>query len=38
VTIDPYTDPTTGLLRNLLGITDADRLCEAEAGLSLVLM
>lgn len=38
MTVDPYTDPTTGLLRNRLGITDADRLREAEAGLSLAAL
>jgi cell filamentation protein len=35
LTVDPYLDPRTGLLRNRLGITDAARLREAEAGLSL---
>ncbi len=38
MTADPYTDPTTGLLRNRLGITDVDRLREAEAGLSLAAL
>ncbi|MGH9063654.1 MAG: Fic/DOC family protein [Acidimicrobiales bacterium] len=28
---DPYLDPTTGLLRNLLGINDAGELARAEA-------
>lgn len=35
MTVDPYLDPQTGLLRNRLGITEAGRLREAEAGLSL---
>ena len=38
MTVDPYADPTTGLLRNCLGIGDADRLREAEAGLSLAAL
>ena len=38
VTVDPYADPKTGLLRNRLGIDDADRLREAEAGLSLAAL
>ncbi|MGH9070883.1 MAG: Fic/DOC family protein [Acidimicrobiales bacterium] len=28
---DPYLDPATGLLRNLLGITDANQLAQVEA-------
>jgi cell filamentation protein len=35
VTADPYVDPTTGLLRNRLGIDEPDRLHEVEAGLTL---
>ena len=31
---DPYLDPATGVLRNLLGITDAAELVRAEASLS----
>jgi cell filamentation protein len=31
---DPYLDPATGVLRNLLGITDAAELGRAEAALS----
>ena len=31
---DPYLDPASGALRNLLGITDAAELARAEAALS----
>ena len=31
---DPYVDPATGVLRNLLGINDPDLLKEIEAGVS----
>jgi PHD/YefM family antitoxin component YafN of YafNO toxin-antitoxin module len=31
---DPYLDPASGVLRNLLGITDAAKLARAEAALS----
>lgn len=31
---DPYLDPACGVLRNLLGITDAAELARAEAALS----
>jgi cell filamentation protein len=31
---DPYLDPAGGVLRNLLGITDAAELAQAEAALS----
>jgi cell filamentation protein len=31
---DPYLDPASGVLRNLLGITDAAELAQAEAALS----
>jgi hypothetical protein len=33
-TADPYLDPVSGVLRNLLGITDPAELAEAEAALS----
>jgi len=32
--IDPYLDPTTGILRNKLGITDAAELAQAEADIT----
>ena len=32
--MDPYLDPASGVLRNLLGITDADELARVEAALS----
>lgn len=38
MTADPYADPRTGVLRNRLGITDAARLREAEAGLTIVAL
>lgn len=38
VTVDPYVDPDSGLLRNLPGITDAARLRQAEADLSLAAL
>ena len=31
---DPYVDPASGVLRNLLGITDAGELAQVEAALS----
>ncbi len=31
---DPYVDPASGVLRNLLGITDAKELSQAEAALT----
>ena len=31
---DPYLDPASGVLRNLLGITDAGELAQVEAALS----
>ncbi|HLA49160.1 MAG TPA: hypothetical protein VJY84_01285 [Candidatus Saccharimonadales bacterium] len=34
--VDPYLDPSTGILRNLLGITDANELAKAEANLTAV--
>jgi cell filamentation protein len=34
--VDPYLDPATGILRNSLGITDADDLAKAEASLTAV--
>ncbi len=33
---DPYVDPATGVLRNRLGLTDPDRLEDAEADFSAV--
>lgn len=33
---DPYTDPDTKVLRNLLGITDAEALARAETDISLL--
>lgn len=38
MTIDPYIDPDSGVLHNRLGITDAQRLSEVEAGLTLVAL
>jgi len=35
MSVDPYVDPVTGLLRNRLGIDKPQRLREAEAGLTL---
>ncbi len=32
--VDPYLDPASGVLRNLLGITDAGELARVEAALS----
>ncbi len=34
--IDPYLDPATGVLRNSLGITNADELAKAEANITTV--
>jgi cell filamentation protein len=34
VTVDPYVDPESGVLRNRLRISDAERLREVEAGLT----
>lgn len=36
--IDPYVDPTSGVLRNRLGISDPQRLRVAEAGLTLAAL
>lgn len=36
MTDDPYIDPASGLLRNRLGITDADALARVEAEISTV--
>lgn len=33
MSVDPYVDPRTGVLRNRLGITDAALLAQAEARL-----
>jgi cell filamentation protein len=38
VTVDPYTDPDSGVLRNRLGISDPERLREVEAGVTLVAL
>jgi cell filamentation protein len=38
VTLDPYADPDTGVLRNHLGVTDADRLRTIEADLTAVAL
>ncbi|MFC0528396.1 hypothetical protein [Phytohabitans kaempferiae] len=35
MTVDPYVDPHSGVLRNRLGIFDPERLREVEAGLTL---
>ncbi|TMR15478.1 cell filamentation protein Fic [Nonomuraea turkmeniaca] len=34
MTVDPYVDPASGVLRNRLCIADAQRLCEVDAGLT----
>lgn len=36
MTGDPYIDPQTGVLRNRLGITDADELTRVESDLTVV--
>jgi len=38
VTIDPYLDPDSGVLRNRLGIVEQQRLREVEAGLTLAAL
>jgi cell filamentation protein len=38
VSIDPYIDPGSGVLRNRLGIIDQQRLQRAEAGLTLAAL
>lgn len=38
MTLDPYVDPESGVLRNRLGISDSERLREAEAGLTLAAL
>lgn len=38
MTVDPYLDPATGVLRNRLGISDPAQLREAEAGLTLAAL
>jgi cell filamentation protein len=38
MTVDPYVDPETAVLRNHLGIADADRLAEVEAGLTFAAL
>jgi cell filamentation protein len=38
VTVDPYVDPDSGVLRNRLGISDPPRRREVEAGLTLAAL
>lgn len=38
MTVDPYVDPGSGVLRNRLGITDQQRLEHVEAGLSFAAL
>lgn len=38
MTVDPYTDPENGVLRNRLGIVDPERLREVEADLTLAAL
>jgi cell filamentation protein len=38
MTVDPYVDPISGVLRNRLGITDTDRLRQVEAGLTAAVL
>jgi cell filamentation protein len=38
VTVDPYVDPDSGVLRNRLSIADPERLREVEAGLTLAAL
>ncbi|MFI7632938.1 Fic/DOC family protein [Nonomuraea sp. NPDC049400] len=38
MTIDPYADPSSGVLRNRLGIADPRRLRQVEADLTLVAL
>lgn len=38
MSIDPYVDPASGVLRNRLGISDPQRLRVAEAGLTLAAL
>ena len=38
MTIDPYLDPASGVLRNRLGIVDPHRLQRVEAGLTLAAL
>jgi cell filamentation protein len=38
MTVDPYTDPSTGIRRHRLGITDAGRLRTIEADLTAVAL
>ncbi len=38
MTVDPYVDPASGVLRNRLGITDPQRLREVEAGLTFAAL
>lgn len=38
MTVDPYTDPDSGVLRNRLGISDPERLRAAEEGLTFAAL
>jgi len=38
VSVDPYTDPETGILRNRLGISDPHLLQQVEADLSFAAL
>jgi cell filamentation protein, protein adenylyltransferase len=38
VSIDPYVDPASGVLRNQLGISDAQRLGVVEADLTMAAL
>ncbi|MEV4108498.1 hypothetical protein [Nonomuraea sp. NPDC049695] len=38
MTIDPYVDPSNGVLRNRIGIADPKRLRQVEADLTLVAL
>ncbi len=38
MTLDPYLDPDSGVLRNRLGIVDQQRLRAVEAGLTLAAL
>ncbi|GAA1017894.1 hypothetical protein Aple_027230 [Acrocarpospora pleiomorpha] len=38
MSIDPYLDPASGVLRNNLGISDLRRLRTVEAGLTLTAL
>jgi cell filamentation protein len=38
VTLDPYLDPVSGVLRNRLGVTDPEHLRAVEAGLTMAAL